>query len=622
MTPVLLRCIVARIAKGDKMSSITIDRMQAAINRGTLRLTDQGLTALPTDLSPLAGQLKVLDLSKNALTALPDSLAALTGLRTLILLDNQLTALPDAFAELTELRILDARRNKLRDLPPSLNQCTALTRLQLASNKLKAVPDIMWHVGGLTHFDGMKGYPNGARFRSFEAFYKAVHRVDRPPEVRARVFDLFRGQPDAATPLVELFEALTLPHDAVREAAHAELLRRGGYAARPVAAGDRVVVLGRTHSQRTALKERLQAVDIGYGIKVDARTTHVVVGLNPKKWDGVDRAGLTFCGEHDLIGTLDALDTPYLVEEAAESPDAAADVAEMLASPDRDTVAMGLELVAAGGVPEGVQTALFYVARGLGDKKLGAKARKLLKVHGDPKVQKAVADRSKLFSTGDKAESKTASALNAYRRSAPELDWPRMALWIKRDHGVGLRFAVLAGDDAVRREALRLTIQDGFMDLYTHFSGYMPSFYNHYAYHDSLKMPPDVLSFTEISALSLRGCRFASLPAAIGELQSLRTLDLRGNFFETLPPEMARLTRLETLHLGNNRFDVFPSDVITRLTGLRTLTFVGNRGEDAKTAPKTLSIPDEVKAALPECSFEDGLHAWQASLKEYYWDVS
>lgn len=604
------------------MSTITIEEMQAALRGGSLKLSDRGLTALPDDLSPLAEQVKSLDLSTNALGALPESLGALTALNTLILTDNQLTALPDAFGGLSALWTLDVRRNKLKALPPSLNRCQGLSILRLASNRFADVPDALWHLPGLTRTDGIKGYPNGPRKHAFDTFYKAVHRVDRPPAVRARVFELFRGRPDAKTSMIELFEALTLPHDDVRAQAQAEILRRGRYARRPVQAGDRVVVVGKTHGKRTALKERLAAVDIGYGIKIDARTTHVVVGPNPKKWDGVEREGLVFCSETQLVATLDALDTPYLVEEAAESPEAAADVAEMLASPDRDTVSMGLELVAAGGVPDGVLTALFYVAKGLGDKKLGARARKILKVQGSPGVKKAVAERSKLFSTGDKAESKTASALNRYRRMARELDWARMALWIKRDHGVGLRFAVLAGDDAVRRAALRQMIDGGTLDLYTHFAGYMPSFYNTYAYHDAVKMPADVLAFTELTGLSLRGCRFETLPAAIGDLQNLRTLDLRGNFFARLPKAMARLTGLKTLHLGNNRFDDFPSEVVKQLTGLETLTFVGNRGEDATTEPKVLTIPDDVKAALPGCAFEDGLHPWQVSLRDYHWKPS
>lgn len=596
-----------------------IEQMKAAVNRGTLRLEDAGLEALPDDLTPLA-DVKVLDLSGNRLAALPDSLGALSGLRTLILTDNALTALPDVFDRLPALERLDVRRNKLADLPPSLAACAKLKTLRMAANKLSAVPDVLWHLGALKEVDGVKGYPNGHRKAAFDAFFEAVHRAELSPETRARLFAVWHGGAVADAPLVDLFAAMAIPHDGLRTAAHAAILARGGYAERPVAAGSKVVIVGNTHSKRTDLKARLQAVDAAYGTQIDADTTHVLVGERPKSWDGVDRPGLVFCGESDLIATLDALDTPYLVEEARESPEAAQDVAEMLESPDRDTVAMALELLSAGGVPEGVQTALFYVACGLGDKALGAKARKLLKVHGSAKVQKAVASRSKLFSTGDKAEKKTEAALLDYRHIAPELDWPRIALLIKRDHGVGLRFALDHGDEPTRMRALGLMVQDGTLDLFSHYAGYMPSYYNDYAYYDSETLPPEVYRFTELRGLVLQGCRLEALPPGISALAHLEVLDLRGNFLEALPDDLGDLARLRVLHLGNNRFDVFPSAVVSRLTSLEELTFVGNRGETPQERPAILRVPDEVRAALPGCRIEDGVHRWQESLERYHWE--
>ena len=600
------------------MSTITIDEMQALLSRGRLDLRGRGLTALPDDLSPLAEELRVLELGENALTALPASLGSLRRLLRLVVSDNALTALPDAFGDMAELKVLDVRRNKLREMPPSLAACTALERLRMASNKLRGVPDVLWHAGGLIEFDGIKGYPNGARKQAFTRFYSTVHRVDRAPSIRARAFELFSGAPDASAPIAQLFETLTIPHDDVRRGALAEIHRRSADA-RALAAGDRVVILGKTHGKRSDFKARLAALDIGYGVKLDARTTHVVVGPNPKKWDGVERAGLIFLSETGLVEALDALDTPYLVEEAAESPDAAADVAEMLSSPDRDTVAMGIELVSAGGMPDGVQTALFYVAKGLGDKKLGAKARKILKVQGSAGVKAAIAERAKLFSRGDRVEVKTADALHRYRRMAPELDWGRMALWIKRDHGVGLRFALAAGDAAVRRQAIEMMIEGGTLSMPRHFAGHTPSFYNVYAHHSAVTMPAEVMHFTELTTLDLRNCCFGALLPSIGAMQNLTTLDLRGNLLTELPETLGQLRGLQTLHLGNNLFEQFPSAVVKRLSGLKTLTFVGNRGADARTPPAVVTIPDDVKAALPGCDVRDGLDPHQKSALEWYW---
>ncbi|MEZ4431662.1 MAG: leucine-rich repeat domain-containing protein [bacterium] len=598
---------------------MTIEALRAAIRGKKLTLTDAGLTALPDDLTPLAA-IEHLDLSGNPLAALPEAITQLPLLRTLTLAGCGLTALPDVFDRLPHLTALDLRRNKLRALPQSLTRAPSLTTLRLASNRFDDVPDLLWHTR-LTTYDGIKGYANGPARRAFEAFYQAIHQVDRTPAARARAFHLFRGKPDATTPTHELLEALTFPHDDVREAARDALLRRGDHAAAPVGPQSRVAILGTIHGRRTDLKARLATIGAGYATTVDDTTTHVVLGNNPKEWDGADRPGLVYCTETQLVADLDAHDTPYLVEEARHSPDAARDVADMLQSPDRDTVAMALELLKAGGVPPGVITALFYVGKAMGDKTLGNAARALLKIHGSDAMQRAVAARDKLFSTGDKAEKKTAAALTAYARIAPELDLTTLALLIKRDHGVGLRYVLDTnppGSDA-RRRALRMMITDGTLDLYTHYAGYLPDHYNEYAHYDPEPLPPELYDFTELTSLDLHGCRISALPHGISALRNLRVLDLRGNFLSALPDDFGDLASLEELHLGNNRFDVFPTAQLTRLTALRRLTFVGNRGPTPRERPALLHVPPELREALPDCAIEDGIDRRQQYL-QYHWD--
>lgn len=600
---------------------MTIEALRAALRGKKLTLKDAGLTALPDDLTPLA-RVEHLDLTDNPLAALPQAIADLPSLRTLTLVGCGLTALPDVFDRLPHLTTLDLRRNKLRALPPSLARAPALTTLRLASNRFDDVPDLFWHTGRLTAFDGIKGYANGAARQSFEAFYRAIHQVDRPPAARARAFALFRGKPDATTPTHELLEALTFPHEAMREAARDELLRRGDHATAPIGPGSRVAVLGTIHGRRTDLKARLATIGAGYATAVDDTTTHVVLGNNPKTWDGADRPGLVYCTETQLVTDLDAHDTPYLVEEAQHSPDAARDVADMLQSPDRDTVAMALELLKAGGVPPGVITALFYVGKAMGDKTLGNAARALLKIHGSDPIQRAVAARDKLFSVGDKAEKKTATALALYARMAPELDVTTLALLIKRDHGVGLRYVLDTkppGSDA-RRRALRMMVTDGTLDLYTHYAGYLPDYYNDYAHYDPERLPPELYDFTELTGLDLHGCRIAALPEGIAALRNLRVLDLRGNFLTALPADFGALTQLEELHLGNNRFDAFPTEQIVRLQSLRRLSFIGNRGPTPKDRPALLHVPDAVRQALPDCVIEDGIEQRRQHHLQYYWD--
>ena len=57
--------------------------------------------------------LKVLSLSGNQLTSLPEEIGLMTGLKKLYLLNNQLTLLPEEIVALTGLTSLDLFNNPL-----------------------------------------------------------------------------------------------------------------------------------------------------------------------------------------------------------------------------------------------------------------------------------------------------------------------------------------------------------------------------------------------------------------------------------------------------------------------------------------------------------------------------
>jgi hypothetical protein len=75
-----------------------------------LILADNGLTTLPPGLGRLH-RLTTLDLGHNALTSIPDELGMLTELNgCLYLHDNQLSRIPDAVGKLTRLDMSETTR--------------------------------------------------------------------------------------------------------------------------------------------------------------------------------------------------------------------------------------------------------------------------------------------------------------------------------------------------------------------------------------------------------------------------------------------------------------------------------------------------------------------------------
>ena len=82
-----------------------------------------------------------LDLSHNNLTALPNSVGFLSGLRELNVACNNITSIdPDGIAKLKQLRTLKLNGNAISSLPSSIGQCKRLDTLVVSENKLTEVP--------------------------------------------------------------------------------------------------------------------------------------------------------------------------------------------------------------------------------------------------------------------------------------------------------------------------------------------------------------------------------------------------------------------------------------------------------------------------------------------------
>jgi hypothetical protein len=105
-----------------------------------LQLAGNQIVELPAELGRLSHTLRLLEMSDNRLSALPDSLCALELLSSLRASENRIASLPGAIGELRRLRTLVLAANRLASLPEGLEQLEELVELDLASNALGAVP--------------------------------------------------------------------------------------------------------------------------------------------------------------------------------------------------------------------------------------------------------------------------------------------------------------------------------------------------------------------------------------------------------------------------------------------------------------------------------------------------
>ena len=142
----------------------TLAALRAGQLQGTTRLDlSAGLTEFPREIFALADTLEVLNLSGNALSALPEDLHRLHRLRILFVSDNAFTELPHALGRCAQLEMVGFKSNRIAQvpaqalpprlrwliltdnaietLPEALGGCARLQKLMLAGNALRALPD-------------------------------------------------------------------------------------------------------------------------------------------------------------------------------------------------------------------------------------------------------------------------------------------------------------------------------------------------------------------------------------------------------------------------------------------------------------------------------------------------
>ncbi|ESA37051.1 small gtp-binding protein [Leptolyngbya sp. Heron Island J] len=87
----------------------------------------------------------------NQIKEIPDSIAQLQTLTHLYLADNQIKEIPDSIAQLQALTHLDFSCNQIKEIPDSIAQLQTLTHLYLISNQIKEIPDSIAQLQTLTH---------------------------------------------------------------------------------------------------------------------------------------------------------------------------------------------------------------------------------------------------------------------------------------------------------------------------------------------------------------------------------------------------------------------------------------------------------------------------------------
>eukprot|EP00004_Rigifila_ramosa_P002083 TRINITY_DN1215_c0_g1_i5.p1 TRINITY_DN1215_c0_g1~~TRINITY_DN1215_c0_g1_i5.p1 ORF type:complete len:438 (-),score=68.40 TRINITY_DN1215_c0_g1_i5:154-1338(-) len=180
------------LAQLNSLSSLLLPLPPQLVGLTTLFLTRCALSDLPVDVIAALPSLTHLNLSFNALTAIPEQLSSLQNLEILSLAGNRLTGLPERlFDGLTALTSLDLASNMLTELPASFSTLPSLRQLFLgdfsAGNLLSAIPAGLAQMTTLEelvlsrqHLKTLDDLPSLPRLRRLDV---AVNQITALPDV-------------------------------------------------------------------------------------------------------------------------------------------------------------------------------------------------------------------------------------------------------------------------------------------------------------------------------------------------------------------------------------------------------------------------------------------------------
>ena len=366
-------------------------------------------------------------------------------------------------------------------------------------------------------------------------------------------------------------------------------------------------IAGTPSRTKTEIKKKLKELNISYTDKPSDNPTHLVICKNPKRYKELVNKDFQLISEQALYQLFKA-DAPDFIEAAVLQGDdsISQNILQLLNSDDIPNVAIGLEMLKNGGVPDELIGPLLVVYKSCPDTKARGVAKKILMHHAPSEWLPLINDTQRFTGiTGNSKAQDINKKLEKIAKTSSRNLAAQLSILLHQRYKKGLRYVLYHFHKPCqeRTDALLAMMEGTHFDFaagvgFTNWKKRDPSTIYLNTTKLIAKFPVDVVDHVPlIESANFHNCKLRSLPAKIGNLKDLKRLDLSFNFINKLPKSFEKLTQLEHLDLQMNTLKEFPKELL-QLPKLKCVDFRRNR---FNTEIKPLEIDAEIIEAMKGC---------------------
>jgi hypothetical protein len=343
-----------------------------------------------------------------------------------------------------------------------------------------------------------------------------------------------------------------------------------------------IQVLGHTKSNPNLNYEKAltsKGITVNKG---DASATDIVV-IAERPGDGLDaylQAGAKPASLAQLVGFVEAIEKPWLRNQAAEQPKVGENFRTLLESGTAVNLRIAFGMLASGGMPALAISSVLAISLFYPDAELKKTATNAFQTYASPALKAFLAANKRNYAV------MIAEKLQGYVTdiaSHSEIDarsFTKMAAKLNADLMPSF-IPYMTGDELNSN-----CVNEGELLLRKLPGG---------------QLPQGIFELAQLDQLNLARLRLKELPLGLERIKGLRSLQLVGNRLSTLPASFAELKSLEVLDLSENSFNHVP-EVLQTLPKLRLLNLSKN---NLQKLPEFLArFPALRKLEVDQCHFD------------------